>query len=400
MATPQVELVHHRPQLEEFVAFPWTVYRDDPLWVPTFFRERMQFFDPRHNPFFEHAQVQLFLARRDGQVVGTVAAIVDEMHNAYSNEQVGFFGHFESVQDQEVAAALLQSASDWVAARGMTAIRGPMNMSTNHECGLLVDGFDSPPVAMMTYNPQYYEELITGCGFQKAMDLYAYLISTDIYGDSAENLPQKVVQSAERLKREGSITIRPARLENFAEELVRAKRVYNSAWGRNWGFVPMTDAEIEHLAHGLRRFLDPDMVFFAEHNGEPVGISVAIPDVNEPLRRAYPRPGGSLARFVYDGIRFLWARRTRPRLFRLLIMGVVEEYRNRGIDGAFYVATAHAALAKGYKQCEMSWILENNVMMNRIIQRLGGKVYKTYRIYERALAPSAASGSAGTTDGP
>lgn len=385
MPTPQVELVRDRRQLQEFVAFPWTVYRDDPLWVPPFFRERMRFFDPKHNPFFEHAEVQLFLARRNGEVVGTIAAIVDQNHIAYHNEQVGFFGHFESVDDPEVASALLQAACDWVAARGMTAIRGPMNMSTNHECGLLVDGFDTSPVAMMTHNPRYYEALITGAGFQKAMDLYAYLIATDIYGDQAENLPRKVMQSAQKLEREGSITIRPAQLKSFADELVRAKRVYNSAWGRNWGFVPMTDAEIEHLAHGLRQFLDPDMVFFAEHNGEPVGISVAIPDVNEPLRRAYPRPGDGLLRFLYDGARFLWERRKRPRLFRLLIMGVVEEYRNRGIDGAFYFHTAQAALAKGYKLCEMSWILENNVMMNRIIQRLGGKVYKTYRIYEKPL---------------
>lgn len=385
MATLQVELVQRKRQLEEFVAFPWTVYRDDPLWVPPFFRERMQFFDPKHNPFFEHAQAQLFLARREGQVVGTIAAIVDEAHNEYHGEQVGFFGHFESVNDPEVAAKLLQAASDWVGAKGMTAIRGPMNMSTNQECGLLIDGFDSSPVAMMTYNPPYYESLITNCGFEKAMDLYAYLLPTDIYGERAEQMPRKVLESAQKLEQEGNITIRPARLENFAEELVRAKRVYNSAWGRNWGFVPMTDAEIEHLANGLRQFLDPDMVFFAEHEGEPVGISVAIPDVNEPLLRAYPRPGGSMLRFLYDGARFLRAKRTRPRLFRLLIMGVVEEYRNRGIDGAFYVRTAHAALAKGYQQCEMSWILENNVMMNRIIQRLGGRVYKTYRIYEKPV---------------
>ena len=166
---------------------------------------------------------------------------------------------------------------------------------------------------------------------------------------------------------------------------MRAKAVYNSAWARNWGFVPMTDREIEHLAHGLRPFLDPDMVFFAEEDGKPVGISVAIPDVNDNLLRVYPKPGG-LVRYGYDGLRFLLDRRQhQPRLFRLLIMGVVEGYRSRGIDACFYVETARKAFAKGYRECEMSWILESNSMMNRIIQRLGGRIYKTYRVYERPL---------------
>ena len=384
MAEVLIEPVRDKRQLQEFVAFPWRVYKDDPHWVPPFFRERMQFFDPKRNPFFEHAEAQLFLARRQGETVGTVAAILNRNHNAYHDDEVGFFGHFECVDDQDVASALLTAAGEWVKARGMKVIRGPMNMSTNDECGLLVDGFDSAPVVMMTYNPAYYERLIGNSGFEKAMDLYAWLIRTDIYGNSAENMPRKVAQSCEKLEREGKIVIREASLARFAEEMARAKQVYNSAWGRNWGFVPATDAEIEHLANGMRQFLDPEMVFFAEDNGEPVGISVALPDVNETLLRVYPKPGGTL-RYAYDGLRFLWAKRRRPRLFRLLIMGVVERYRGRGIDACFYVQTARAALAKGYHECEMSWILESNTMMNRIIERLGGHIYKTYRVYDRAL---------------
>ncbi|MGQ9555312.1 MAG: N-acetyltransferase [Anaerolineae bacterium] len=384
MVETLIEPVRNKQQLRAFVAFPWKIYKGDPYWVPPFFRERMQFFDPRKNPFFEHAEVQLFLARREGQVVGTVAAIINHNHNAFHNDKVAFFGHFECINDQEVASALLTAASDWVRARGMEVIRGPMNMSTNDECGLLIDGFDSAPVAMMTYNPPYYERLITSNGFEKAMDLYAWLISTDVYDRNVNNMPRKVLASCKKLEREGEITIREASLAKFSEEMTRAKQVYNSAWGRNWGFVPATDAEIEHLANGLRRFLDPEMVFFAEDNGKPVGISVAIPDVNETLLRIYPKPGGTL-RYVYDGLRFLWAKRRRPRLIRLLIMGVVEGYRGRGIDACFYVHSARKAFAKGYRECEMSWILETNTMMNRIIERLGGHIYKTYRIYDKAL---------------
>ncbi len=387
MAELRIEPVRTTAELKEFVAFPWTVYRDDPYWVPPLFRERMQFFDPKRNPFFEHAEVQLFLARRDGKVVGTIAGIINDLHNSFQQEEVGFFGHFECLQDPEAASALFDTASEWVAARGMPVIRGPMNMSTNDECGLLIDGFGSAPVAMMTYNPPYYEGMVEAAGFGKAMDLYAYLIDTNIYGDQAENLPRKVMQSADKLRSEGKITVRQADLKSFEQELVRAKEVYNSAWGRNWGFVPMTEAEIEHLAHGLKPILDPEMVFFAEDDGQPVGISVALPDVNETLLEVYPKPGG-LLRYAYDGLRFLWAKRKRPRLFRLLIMGVVESYRNRGIDGVFYVESARAALAKGYQQCEMSWILESNTMMNRIIQRMGGKIYKTYRVYDKALTPT------------
>ena len=384
MATPQIEVVESRRQRDEFAAFPWKVYEGDRYWVPSLFWDRQRFLDPKHNPFFEHSDVRLFIARQGGEVVGTVAGIVNHNHNAFHNEKTGHFGLFEVYDDPDVARALLDAASDYVKGLGMDTVVGPMNMSTNDECGLLIDGFDSPPVAMMTYNPRYYGSMITGYGFEKVMDLYAYLIDTNIYGPQAENLPHKIVQGAEKLLQDGVVTVRKAQMSSFEDELVRAKAVYNSAWGRNWGFVPMTDPEIEHLAHGLKHLIDPDMVLFAEHDGRPVGIAVALPDVNEALLRVYPRPGGFL-RFLYDGARFLWAKRTRPRLFRLLIMGVIEEYRNRGIDGVFYVEVAKAALAKGYRQSEMSWILENNVMMNRIIKRLGGHVYKTYRVYGKSL---------------
>lgn len=385
VAAAVIEPVRTQDDLKQFVAFPWSVYKGDPYWVPTFFRERMQFFDPKRNPFFEHSQVQLFMARRDGKVVGTVAAISNGNHVKFHDEQVGFFGHFECIDDQEVARQLLDAASEWVGAKGLKAIRGPMNMSTNDECGLLVNGFDSAPVAMMTYNPRYYERLIEANGFSKSQDLYAWIIRTDFYQNRTENLPRKVLESCEKLKAEGRIAIRQADLSRFEEELLRARHVYNAAWGRNWGFVPMTDREIEHLAHNLKKFLDEELVFFAEDDGTPVGISVGIPDVNEPLLRSYPRAGAGLLRYAYDGVRFLWEKRKRPRLLRLLIMGVIEGYRGRGIDACFYVDTARRAFEKGYELCEMSWILESNHMMNRIIQRMGGRLYKTYRVYDKAL---------------
>jgi len=352
MASPQIEVVQSSRQRDEFAAFPWAVYEGDPYWVPSLFWDRRRFVDPKHNPFFEHSDVRLFIARQGGKVVGTVAGIVNHNHNAY-----------------------LQRPGRWAGTAGR---RLGLRQGLGHDGGGRAN--EHVHQRRMRSSDRRFRFAAGRDDDVKAMDLYAYVINVDLYGEHAENMPNKIVQGAEKLLRDGVVTVRKAQMSSFEDELVRAKQVYNSAWGRNWGFVPMTDAEIEHLARGLKHLIDPDMVFFAEHEGRPVGLAVALPDVNEALLRVYPRPGGFL-RFVYDGVRFLWAKRTRPRFFRLLIMGVIEEYRNRGIDGVFYVEVAKATLAKGYRLSEMSWILENNIMMNRILQRLGGRVYKTYRVY-------------------
>lgn len=362
-----------------FVTFPWRVYQNDPHWVPPLISERMAFFDPQRNPFYQHAEVALFMARRDGEPVGTIAALINHQHNAFHNEQVGFFGAFEVLPDREAAHALLATARDWVRERGMTALRGPATFSTNEECGLLIEGFDDPPRILMAYNPPYYRDFIERFGFQEAMDLYAYELTVEVF-----NWPEKLVRVVEKLKSRAKFRVRPGNIRRFREELDRIKKVYNSAWERNWGFVPLTDAEIEHMAAQLIRFVDPDLVFIAEFDDEPIGFSLTLPDLNQALRKAYPRPGvpewWTLIKLLY-----YWKVRRVVDTIRVLAMGVVESWHAQGVSAMFYYETAKAALPKGYRRAEMSWILENNLMMNRDIRAMGGRLYKIYRMYELPL---------------
>ncbi|MCC7354702.1 MAG: N-acetyltransferase, partial [Anaerolineae bacterium] len=287
----------------------------------------------------------------------------------------GFFGFFETIQDYSVAEALLNTARDWVKARGMERLRGPANFSTNEECGLLVDGFDSPPVVLMTYNPRYYVDFIERYGMVKAMDIITYHMDKNLLGPGGE-FPPRLLKLVERVKERGNVTVRKIDRKHFDQEVEKIKSLYNAAWSRNWGFVPMTDAEIDHLAEGLKQIADFDIVFMAEANGEPIGFSLTLPDMHEVL---YHIRDGRL--FPTGWLKFLWYRRriTRVRIFAL---GVVEKHRGTGGDILLYYETAKAALGKGYYQAEMGWVLENNDLMNRVVINMGGQKYKTYRFYE------------------
>jgi hypothetical protein len=373
----RIERVIDKHGVMEFVKFPFKLYRGDPNWVPPLIEERRDFLDSKKNPFFEHSRCQLFLARRGDELVGTIAAVVNDNHNAFQNETMGSFGFFELIDDQAVADALLEAAEAWVRAQGMTVIRGPLNFSTNDEIGTLVDGFDEPPIVMMTYNPRYYPALIEAHGYAKAMDVYAYIVDL---AEGLQNAPEKVFSVAEKAAQKEGIRVRKLDLQHFDQEVALLKRVYNRAWERNWGFVPMTDPEMNHLADGLKAILDPNLLFIAETaDSVPVGVSIGVPDVHQALRWS---GGGHM--WPFGLLKFLWYRR-KVNQCRLLIMGMVPEYRGRGADAIFYVETARAALAHGYKRMEGSWILETNSMMNLILQRLGMQRYKTYRIYEKPL---------------
>lgn len=391
--------------LMTFIKLPWRIYKGDPYWVPPLISERKDFLNPKKNPSFKHMEVAYFLVEgvykpEHGVVspipgtalpgpileegpIGRIAAIINHLHNEFHEEQVGFFGFFECVNDREVAHLLLETACNWVAERGMTAIRGPMNFSTNDECGMLVDGFNSPPVILMPYNPPYYPELVESYGFEKAMDLLAYIIDHSAHR-SLDDLPPKLVRVVQAVrKRHPEVRVRPGNMADFENELQRLKHVYNRAWEKNWGFVPLTDEEINHLAKSLRPLVDPDLVFFAEvekpdGTWEPIAVSVILPDYYQVLKHL----NGRL--FPFGWLKFLWYRR-KIDTARVFALGVVHEWHGRGIDALLYYKTAKALFAKGYKRAEMSWILENNVMMNRAIQFFGGIVYKRYRIYEKAL---------------
>jgi GNAT superfamily N-acetyltransferase len=245
-----------------------------------------------------------------------------------------------------------------------------------------VDGFDRPPVIMMTYNPRYYQGAIERAGFDKAQDLYAWHLRTSIFDYDVQRLPRKFVRVAEQARERENLVVRKFEKKHFDREVEIAKAVYNEAWEKNWGFVPFTDHEIEHLAQELKPFLEPDLVYIAEVDGKPAGISLGLPDVYQAVLKAKPQPNNWS--FPFTVLKLLWHQR-KIDTFRLMIMGVVPEHRTLGIDALFYVETARAAFARGYEYCEMSWILESNDMMNRIIERLGGKIYKTYRLYEKPL---------------
>jgi len=366
-----------------FIHFQWQVYRDDPYWVPPLISERVEFLDKERHPFHQHSKVELFMARRDGKPVGTIAAILNNRHNEFHDERVGFFGLFEVLPDQEASKRLLETACDWVRQQGMTAIRGPVNFSTNEELGLLVDGWNGPPVIMMTYNPRYYPGFIESSGFSKAMDLLAYTLDLTQFGPHGENLPPKLLRVAKRIEERGRFTARPLDMSRFDDEVHRFKGIYNAAWSKNWGFVPLTDKEIDHMAAGLKQMLDPEVVWFAEEDGEPVGALLPLPDVSQALIRAYPRPGvpewWTMAKLLWH-----WKVRRRVDTIRGFAGGVLESRRARGVEALLIIKLTQATF-RNYRRAEISWVLENNVMMRRTAEMLGGEVYRTYRIYEKKL---------------
>jgi GNAT superfamily N-acetyltransferase len=368
----RIRPVTTRGQLRTFIRLPWKIYRDDPYWVPPLVRQMKETFDPRKNPFYEHADVQLFLAERGDRTVGRIAAVVNQAHNQFHEEKTGFFGFFECVNDKEVTQELLDAARTWLRERGMETLRGPANFSSNDEWGLLVEGFDSSPVLMMTYNPPYYPELMEGCGLAKAKDLYAYRMRIE------EGLPDRLRRMAAKIEGKEGLTIRPIDMKDFDNELKRIKAIYNNAWSKNWGFVPMTDAEFDHLAKTLKPLVVPELVLFAEIDSQPAGFSLTLPDYNQALKRI----NGRL--FPFGLFKLLWHSRKIDHP-RILVMGVVHEYQRRGIDAVFYVRTWDEGKKRGYTWGEMSWILEDNEMMKRAMEMMGGHIYKTYRIYEMKM---------------
>jgi GNAT superfamily N-acetyltransferase len=381
MGELRVTSVQDQRDLMAFITLPWEVYRGDPYWVPPPISERVAFLDRQQSPFFEHARAEYFLARRGERVVGTIAAFTNDLYNQFHETNVGFFGFFEVLDDSEAAAALLETAVDWARHAGHTSILGPEQFSTNDELGLLVDGFQDTPRILMTYNPPRYATYLERAGFTKAMDLWAYSLSLEEY---LANQPKKLFRVTDKVLQRGHLHVRSVDMKHFDEEVAHVKEIYNRSWEKNWGFVPMTDAEFDRLAEQMRQLIDPDLVVVVEHDGQVVGFGLTLPDVNQPLHLAYPRPGKPEALMMLQ-LAWHWKVRRKVDWIRVFALGVLPEYRAQGVDALMYLETAKRAIAKGYGVAEMSWILENNDMMNRGIRMMGGKVYKTYRIFQKPL---------------
>lgn len=367
-----VEDVRNKQELMTFIRFPWKIYQGDRYWVPPLIKDQIQKFSPTH-PFLSHAEMILFLASRTGEIVGRIAGIIDHHYVEFHQEKVGFFGFFESIHDREVAEVLLSKVGNWLKERGMEKMIGPMNPSTNDECGLLVDGFESSPCLMMPYNPSYYSSLLEGFGLKKAMDLYAYFVErSTFFRDRLPRITERLV------KKEPKLRVRPIHLRHMDEELKIIKDIYNHAWSKNWGFVPLTDAEIDDLAKQLKPLLVPDLVLFVYWEDEPVGFSVSLPDYNEVLKRLNGKLG------LMGILKFFYFSR-KINTVRVMLLGVKHAFQKRGVEGLLYIETFRRGTGKGYFQGECSWILENNILMQRGIEAMGGKRYKTYRIFEMPL---------------
>jgi hypothetical protein len=364
-----VEEVKNQKDLMTFVRFPWEIYQGNRLWVPPLLKDLLLKFDPKH-PFRSHAEMILFLAFREGKMVGRIAGIIDHHYIEFHQEKVGFFGFFESIPDAEVAETLLQKIADWLKGQGMEKMAGPMNPSTNDECGLLIEGFDSPPCLMMPYNPPHYPSLMEGFGLRKKMDLYAFLLEESSF------LLDRLDRITQRLrKREPQLDVRPIHLRRLNEELKIIKNIYNQAWSRNWGFVPLTDEEINLLAKELKSLVVSDLVLFAYWGEEPVGFSVSLPDYNVVLKHLNGKIG------LLGLLKFLYYSKKINKI-RVMLLGVKHDFQKKGVEGLLYVETFKNGIKRGYHRAECSWILEENVLMQRGIEAMGGKRYKTYRIYE------------------
>jgi hypothetical protein len=367
-----LEAARDRAGVRRFLNVPYAIYRDDPNWVAPLLDDLKKVFRDG-NPLFDHAEMKLWIATRDGRDVGRIAGILDRAHNEFHRESTAFFGFFESVEDAEVSRRLFEEVSRWARERGTNRMLGPMNPTTNDECGLLVEGFDSPPVLMMTYNPRYYLDLFAESGLRKAKDLLAYRLE----------LREKPLARLSRLaagfsRREKDVTVRPIRRRTLKADLTRVKEVYNEAWEDNWGFVPMTDADIDFMAARLKPLLAEDLVLLAETPAEPVGFMMSLPDFNEAMK---PMRGHLLSPALPRFLAYLLGWKT-PRMCRLITLGIRKGYRNRGIDAVMFDHSLRAMLAAGYRECEVSWILEDNVMVQRPIDLFEGRIYKRYRIYE------------------
>ncbi len=372
MGIPAVFTVYGGREMKDFIELPFILYKDDPKWVPPLRFDVKGTLNPKKNPFFEHAEASLFVARDGGRPVGRIAAIIDHNYNKYHDKKVGWFGYFECVDDPDVARSLFRPACGWLRERGMTEVMGPASPTLNDEAGMLIEGYDKSPYIMMAYNPPYYHELVTGEGFTKVKDLYAWHL------DAAVDPDPRVVKVVERVKERYRLTVRPVDMKDFRAELGRIKEIYNAAWERNWDFASMTEAEVDFMAEKLKPIVIPELIQFLEIDGRPVGVSIVVPDLNRVLKKMKGRllPFGWLKFLLYKG---------RVKEMRLFALGILPQYRGKGFDAVLNYAALMKGREIGVTGGELSWTLEDNIPVNKGIASMGAVLYKKYRVYSKPL---------------
>ena len=376
MSNIAVSTVRSSKERDEFIKFQWRIYQDDPAWVPPLLIERKEFLDRDKHPFYRHGDAALFLARRNGEIAGRIMASDDPNYNTLHKTNVGCFGLFESIDDLDVARALFDGAANWLRQRGRSEIIGPIDYSTNYVCGLLINGFEHSPTLLTAHNPPYYARLIEANGFTKEIDWYAWWFDP-------KNAPvSRLRRLVESRMRRTSVRIRNFNLRDLSGESSRLAAVFNKAWERNWGFVPFTRAEAEHMAKEMRLIIDPRMTLVAEVDNEPIAFVICVPDINVALKHI----NGRLTQFglPIGLIRLLWLRR-KIRKARFVALGVLEKFRRTGIAEMLVLKVMEEGARRGMNG-ELSMTLESNVMVNRFIEAVGATVYKTYRIYRRPIS--------------
>ncbi len=367
-----------RKLLERYIRVPWYIHRDyapNDHWVPPLLMDRRDYLNPKKNPFFEHAEVGLWILRRDGRDIGRIAAVVDRDYIAFHNEQTGYFGMFECPDEPDLARALLRAAATWLKERGMTKFIGPLELSTNYISGALVEGFDRDPGINMAYNPPYYDSLLKSCGLQTARDLLYWGL------DPQKPVPERIVKISRRIAERKGVTIRKMSFKDWDNEVLRTLEIYNDAWEKNWGFVPVGKKEYLHIAKDLKMVLHPDLAIIAEVKGEPVAFVLTVSDVNPILKKV----DGKL--FPFGIFRLAWDVMVRPKITggRLILLGIKSPYRGLGIDSLLFVETHAGAQKLGWTSGQIGWTLEDNVKVNRAIEAMGGYQISKFRVYEHEL---------------
>ncbi|MBW3599119.1 MAG: N-acetyltransferase [Planctomycetes bacterium] len=371
MAKLEIKPVQSRREEQQFLDLPWKLYEGNPNWIPPLRANQRELVGFKPHPFYNDAEGQAFLAVRDGEVQGRVLALVNHAHNRRHKEERGFFGFFECVDDQEVADALFGAVRNWLAERHIHKLRGPANPSLNYECGLLIEGFDSPPTFMMTYNPPYYPRLIESAGFTKVQDLYAYEAHKDMLATVDPKLAFIIGEATRRF----DVKLRSLDTSRFLDEVKLFLDIYNKSLVGTWGFVPLSEAEVQHLAGSLKRLIVPELTVVAEVEGRPVGAMFALLDYNPRIKKI----NGRL--FPFGFIRLLWNRKKIPRA-RLLSANVLPEFQRWGLGLVLGAHMVPQGLEWGMSEAEMSWVLESNHLSRKSIERGGGRRTKTYRIYD------------------
>jgi GNAT superfamily N-acetyltransferase len=356
--------------LNSFILFPFELYKNDPFYSPLLIKDQKIYFS-HENPFFRHEKVRLYIALKDGRVSGRIVSIINYRHLSIHNDKAGFFGFFESINDPEVSEALLRRVADDLKEAGLEVMRGPMNLSTNEECGFLIEGFEEPPMLLTPYNPPYYNDLMKAGGLNKSKDLLAYI--TDV----PSSLNQKVNRVAEIAEKRG-VTVRKVNMDRLEDDLLSFKLIYNEAWKNNWGFIPFLDDEIRYMAHQLKSIIVPELMLIAEYKDEPVGFLGLIPDYNVVLRVMKGRLNPLTL------LKALFAMR-KVKSLRLLLLGIVPKFRNRGVDALLFREGFKEVKKRGFKKVEFSWILEDNLQVQRLVELTGARLYKKFRIYEKRI---------------